>query len=132
VARSPQTGGEYFVDWGVMAGSLVTLGMRRMAWERAVDPRMPSIGYIEAANFDPGTWRPDYPNPAFDERTLRDIRWGARIVAGFTDAHIRAAVEQAKYSDPRATEYLTRVLIERRDKIVARWLGTTTASAEDR
>ena len=62
-------------------------------------------------------------NPAFDERTERDVRWGARIVAGFTDDLIRAAVESAQYSDPRATDYLTRVLIDRRDAIRARWLS---------
>ena len=53
---------------------------------------------------------------------MRDIRWGARIVAGFTDEHIRAAVAAARYTDPRAAEYLTRVLIERRDKLVQHWL----------
>ena len=76
-----------------------------------------------SANFDPGSWRPFYPNPAFDERTERDVRWGARIVAAFTDEHIRAAVAQGRYSDPRAAEYLARVLIERRDRIAARWPG---------
>ena len=119
--RSYQTGTEYFVDYGSMTSSLFTLGLRRFPWEGAVDPELPAIGYIEAANFEPRIWRPDYPNPAFDERTERDIRWGARIVASITDELIRAAVERAKYSDPRATEYLTRVLIERRDKIVAEW-----------
>ncbi len=127
-ARSPQSGNEYMVDYGVMARSLLTLGLRRAAWETTVDPQLPSVGFIEAEAFDPGHWKPDYPNPAFDERTERDARWGARIVAGFTDAHIRAAVECGKYSDPRATEYLTRVLIARRDKIVRRWLSPAEAA----
>jgi hypothetical protein len=121
-ARSPQTGDEYFVDYGVMLRSLVTLGLHRPRWEATTDPGLPSIGFIEAEQFEPGAWRPDYPNPAFDERTLEDIRWGARIVAGFTDAHIRAAVEQGRYSNPRATDYLARVLAKRRDKIVKHWL----------
>jgi hypothetical protein len=119
--RSYQTGTEYFIDYGVSARSLVALGLRPFDWEDAVDPDLASIGYIEAANFEPRIWRPDYPNPAFDERTERDIRWGARIVAGMSDELIRAAVERGEYSDPRATEYLTRVLIGRRDKIVAAW-----------
>jgi hypothetical protein len=93
------------------------------AWEGSVDPGMPSVGYVESKAFDAEHWRPDYPNPAFDERTVSDIRWGARIVAGFTDDHIRAAVSTAHFSDPRATEYVTRVLIERRDKIVRQWLS---------
>ncbi|NOT33388.1 MAG: hypothetical protein HOP12_04370 [Candidatus Eisenbacteria bacterium] len=122
-ARSPQTGSEYFVDYGVMTRALLTLGLHRPAWEASVDPGLPSIGFIEGDTFDPDSWRPDYPNPAFDERTRADIEWGARIVAGFSDAHIRAAVEQGKFSNPRATDYLTKVLIKRRDKIVRQWLG---------
>ena len=121
--RAYPTGTEYYVDFGVMSGELATLGLRPFAWEASVDPHMPSVGFVEAQTFDPAGWRPDYPNPAFDERTERDVRWGARIVAGFTDAHIRAAVAAAQYSDPRAAEYVTRILIERRDKLVRRWLG---------
>ncbi len=130
-ARSPQTGNEYFVDYGAMALSLVTLGLRRSGWESTVDPGLPSIGFIESTDFDPRGWRPDYPNPAFDERTARDIRWGARIVAGFTDDHIKAAVMQARYSDPRASLYLAKVLIERRDKFVRHWLRDDVAAAPD-
>ena len=123
-ARSPQTGSEYFVDYGVMLRSLVTVGLYRSRWETTVDPNLPSIGFIEADAFDPAGWRPDYPNPAYDERTAEDARWGAKIVAAFSDEHIRAAVEQGRYSDPRATEYLTRVLIQRRDRIARHWLGS--------
>lgn len=133
VARSYPTGGEYFVDYGVMATSLATLGLKPFAWEAVRDPKIPALGFIEADAFDPEGWRPDYPNPAFDERTGRDMRWGARILAGFTDAHIRAAVEQARYTDPRATEELVRVLIERRDKLVRRWLpGSAPRTSAER
>jgi len=129
-ARSPQTGSEYFVDYGVIARSLLTLGLARSGWEETVDPELPSIGFIEGFDFDPGSWRPDYPNPAFDERTTRDIVWGTRIVAAFTEEHIRAAVELAHYTDPRATEYLVQVLIQRRNLLMSRWLSTTpTATA---
>ena len=126
--RAPQTGFEYYVDFDRMAMALGALGLAPMGWEASVDPKMPSVGIVESAAFDPEHWRPDYPNPAFDERTARDIRWGARIVAGFTDEHIRAAVTTAHFSDPRAAEYLTRVLIERRDKIVHQWLGSSAAA----
>jgi hypothetical protein len=127
--RAYPTGGEYFLDYGVSARQIATLGLLPFAWERALDPDLPSIGFIDSETFDPGRWRPYYPNPAFDERTARDVRWGARIVAAFSDEHIRAAVGQGRFSDPRAAEYLTRVLIERRDKIVRRWLGPEAAVA---
>jgi hypothetical protein len=34
-----------------------------------------------------------------------------------------------RYSDPKAAEYLTRILIERRDKIAAHWLSREEALA---
>ncbi len=120
-ARSYPTGGEYFVDYGVMAKSALTLGLAPFAWESVEDPHYPSIGFIESRAFDPANWRPDYPNPAFDERTGRDVRWGARILSGMSDELIRAAVARGRYSDPRAAEYLARTLIERRDRLVAHW-----------
>jgi hypothetical protein len=129
-SRSPKAGHQYYIDYGVATGALLTLGVRPWSWEKTLDPGLPSIGFIEASAFDPDGWRPDYPNPAFDDRTDRDVRWGARIVAGFTDEHIRAAVEQGRYSDPRATAYLTQVLIQRRDMIVRRWLGNGAPSQE--
>lgn len=126
--RAYQTGSEYYVDFGAMALHLAGFGVVPASWERMVNPQIPSVGIVESKVFDPVGWRPDYPNPAFDDRTERDIRWGARIVAGFTDDHIRAAVAAARYSDPRAAEYITRVLIERRDKLVHRWLGERDSS----
>lgn len=121
--RSYVTGTEYYLDYQVMARQATTLGLLPFEWEPAVDPEIPSVGFVESKVFDPGTWRPDYPNPAFDDRTELDIQWGARILSGFTDEHIRAAVEAGQYSDPRAVDYLVRVLIERRDKLIDRWLG---------
>jgi hypothetical protein len=122
--RAYPTGTEYYVDFGAMGGEVATLGLLPFAWEASVDPHLPSAGFVESKTFDPARWRPDYPNPAFDQRTERDIRWGARIVAGFTDAHIHAVVDAAHYTDPRAAEYIERILIERRDKLVRRWLGS--------
>ena len=127
----PQTmrgGSEYLMDYEVAGTSLMTIGLLRQKWESAVDPALPSVGFIDSRTFDPENWRPFLPNPAFDDRTERDMRWGARIVAGFTDEHIRAAIQMGRYTDPRAAEYLTRILIERRDKIIRRWLGAQTGT----
>ena len=122
-ARAYPTGSEYYVDFMVGGREGLTLGLVPFAWEPVVDPGLPSVGFVESKTFDPSGWRTDYPNPAFDERTERDIRWGARIVSGFSDEMIRAAVAAGRYSDPRAADYVTQVLIERRDKLVRRWLG---------
>jgi hypothetical protein len=121
--QSSRGGLEYLLDYGAATSALLTLGLRTPKHERAVDPMLPAAGFIESTVFDPGRWRPYLPNPAWDERTDRDVRWGARIVAAFSDELIRAAVAEGKYSDPRTSEYLTRILIERRDKIARHWLG---------
>jgi len=130
IAEQPlRSGHEYWVDFQTIAKALVTLAVPPFKWERSTDPQLPGVGFIESATFDPGAWRPYLANPAFDLRTERDIKWGARIVAAFTNEHIRAAVEQGRYSDPRAIEYLVRILEERRDKIVRRWLTAEEAAA---
>ena len=46
----------------------------------------------------------------------------SRIVLRFRDQDIRAVVETARYSDPRATDYVTAMLDRRRDKIGDYWL----------
>ena len=130
IAEQPmRSGHEYWVDFRTITGALVTLAVPPARWEHSIDPLLPGVGFVDAETFDPGAWRPYLPNPAFDARTERDIKWGARIVAAFTDEHIRAAVEQGRYSDPRATEYLVRILEARRDKIVRRWLTAGEAVA---
>ena len=60
----------------------------------------PSVGRFEADAFDPLKWKPEYPNPAFDNMRPDDAFWAARIVSQFTDEVIRAVVEKAHYSDP--------------------------------
>ena len=129
IAAHPLRSGHQYV-WITTAAAeaLDTAGLYRQRWEHGRDPHLPGAGYLETDTFNPQGWRPFLPNPAFDERTERDIRWGTRIVAGFTDEMIRAAVERGRYSDPRVTEYLTRALIQRRDMLVHRWLPDGTAS----
>jgi hypothetical protein len=125
------SGSEYLLDYRAAGASIATLGLHVPRWERAIDPQIPSVGFIESQVFDPEHWRPFLPNPAFDEATDRDLRWGARIVGAFTDEHIRAAVAMGKYYDPRASEYLTKTLIERRDKLVKHWLGAENQAAAE-
>ncbi len=115
------TGTEYYIDARVMGRQAATLGLAPFAWEPPHDPHLPAVGFVDARYFDPEHWRPDYPNPAFDERTQRDIRWGVRIVGAMTDDLIRAAVARAHYSDPRATAYLYDVIRARRDAILREW-----------
>jgi hypothetical protein len=118
-----RAGNEYIVDWAPGWLTLATLGLYTRDWLHIRYPDVPrSVGRFEGQSFDPLTWRPEYPNPAFDNMRSDDAFWAARIVANFSDANIRAIVSKARYTDPRATEYITTTLIERRNKVLKTWL----------
>jgi hypothetical protein len=103
--------------------ALVTFGLHRSAWQGSDHPRLPAIGRIDAAHFSPERWKPTMPNPAFRRATAEDLFWAARRVMSFSNEAIGAIVEEAQFSDPWAAAYLTDVLIGRRDRIGAAWLG---------
>lgn len=118
-ANSVRSGGEYLFGWKSSLYSLLTLGLDVPDWARAKYVRHPAIGVFEAEYFNPETWVPEYPNPAFLNRLPDDEFWAAKQVMAFTDEEIRAVVETAAYSDARATETMTALLAKRRDKIGA-------------
>lgn len=120
----PRAGTEYLLERRASLLSLATLGVYPRPWQRAHDrDDLPaSVGRVDADTFEPEKWKPEYPNAAFDNMQPDDGFWAARIVASFSNTAIRAVVEKARYSDPRATEYLTSVLIQRRDQIAKMWL----------
>lgn len=106
------------LDWSDVFLHLLSLGLRYPAWEGAVRSPFPAVGGFDADTFDPSTWSPAYPNPAFDAATPYDTYWAASILARFDDALVRAAVDAADYSDPRAADWVDRVLRARRDALL--------------
>jgi hypothetical protein len=118
-----RAGNEYIFEPKPGWLTLVTLGFYTRPWLHIKYPRVPpAVGRVEADAFDPERWKPEYPNPAFDNMRGDDAFWAARIVARFDDRAVRTIVEKARYSDPRSTDYLTATIVKRRDKVVARWL----------
>ena len=123
VAQVPRAGNEYIVEWKPAMLTAATLGLWVRPWVKVDYPNVaPSVGRFEAEFFDPVLWRPEYPNPAFDNLRTDDAFWAADLIARFSDEMIRAIVAKARYSDARATTYIADTLIARRDKIVREWL----------
>ncbi|HVL69999.1 MAG TPA: hypothetical protein VM364_22260 [Vicinamibacterales bacterium] len=124
--RFPDTvasGHEYYIDKDANLRALATLGLRVPRYARANYPDMPpSAGFVSSVAFDPAAWKPNYPNPAYRNMRPDDAFWGARLVARFSDEIIGAIVGAVGYDDPRAAEYLTRTIAERRDKVLRTWL----------
>ena len=122
-AQVPRAGNEYILEWGPAFKTLATLGLYVRPWI-LVDywEGAKSVGRFEGDFFDPVKWRPEYPNPAFDNMTPDDAFWAARLVSKFSDEVIRAVVAKARYSEPGAAEHIAATLITRRDKVLRAWL----------
>jgi hypothetical protein len=122
-AQRHRAGNEYILEWKPGWLTLATLGVYTRPWMHIDYPSVPpAVGRFEGDAFEPESWKPEYPNPAFANMRADDAFWAARIVARFSNDAIRAVVEKARYSDPRATDYVTATLIKRRDKVVKYWL----------
>lgn len=122
-AQRHRAGNEYIFEGRPGWLTLATLGLYTRPWMHFDYPPVPpSVGRFEGVSFEPVQWRPEYPNPAFENMRGDDAFWAARIVSRFTDEAIRAVVAKARYSDPRATEYIASTLIMRRDKVLRTWL----------
>jgi hypothetical protein len=117
------SGHEYTIDGKDALIQMVTFGFDIPRWARADYPNYKGVGRFDSRSFDPMTWKPNYPNPAFWLMDREDAFWAAKQVAAFTDAEIRALVETGEYSDPRAAQWVADSLIKRRDKIAAAWFS---------
>jgi hypothetical protein len=123
-AEPPTSNHETYLDKDASLAALASLGFavpRYLRVPRADGP--PSAGAFDSTSFDPVRWVANYPNPAFSNMRPDDAFWGARLVARFSDAAIRAIVDQVQFDDRLAAEHITRVLIERRDAIARVWLN---------
>jgi hypothetical protein len=121
--QAMRVGNEYILEWKPGWLTLSTLGLYTRPWMHIDYPDVPpAVGRIEADAFDPASWKPEYPNPAFDNMRPDDAFWAARIISKFSNDAIRVIVDKARFSDPRASDYLTGVIIKRRDKALAHWL----------
>ena len=111
--------------------SLATLGIREPRTEKyPIEVKYRSVGRYSAEGFDPLLWKPTFPVVAFENLTLRDARWAARIIGSFTDEQIRAAVSTGQLSDPAAAEYLAQQIMRRRDQTVSRLLRQNVVASE--
>lgn len=112
-------GNTYTLDfrWGLK--EVETMGMHSADWERMHYDVTPAVGRFTADTFEPDKWKPSYPNPAFDNRTIEDCFWAAKQVMAFTDQQIRTMVKAGAYTDAAARDAISKILIARRDKIGA-------------
>jgi hypothetical protein len=121
--REYDEGWEYLFDAALVRRRLATLGFFIQPWQTIDYVENPAIGRFEGRAFEPAEWKPRVPTAAFLRARSDDTFWAARRVAAFSDEMVRAVVTVGSYSDPAAEALLADVLIQRRDKIAAHYLG---------
>jgi hypothetical protein len=115
-------GHEYLFDVPAMLASAFSFGMHQRSWEDRSQPPLVGLGMYDTATYDPGAWKQDSAGYVpFLAADRIDKFWGAKIIARFTPAQIRAAVEMARFSDPRATDYVTDQIVARQRATIAYW-----------
>ena len=121
--QDPRAGNEYLFEIPPMLKTAYTFGLWERSWMNVpyAYPQYPEIGRVESDFFQPDTWKPEYPNAAFDRMLPDDAFWAAKIVASFSDEAVRAIVHQGDYRDPEAERFLADTIIARRDKVVAHY-----------
>ena len=103
---------------------MLSLGTISRPWNRArINTDAEIFGYFGAGNFVPSKWQAAYPNPAFSRMNFRDALWMVRILSRYKDDDIKEMVKTGKLTDKNAEDYLSRVLIKRRDLILKEYLS---------
>ncbi|CAN5917702.1 hypothetical protein BH11MYX3_BH11MYX3_14390 [soil metagenome] len=113
----------YRLDFGIALRSLLTLGLYDRPWDHIDQPPYTGIAVFEAKNFNPAEWRINSPYWPFDDADRFDGYWGAKITMRFTKEHIAAAVDEAHFTDPRATAYMVDTLVERQRRVGKYWFS---------
>jgi hypothetical protein len=119
--QNPRAGNEYVIELGPLVKSALSFGLWERPWRKVNYREFPEIGRIEADFFRPERWRPEYPNPAFDNMDGEDAFWAARILWRFPDEAVRAIVHEGQYEDPEAERHLADVIVARKHKIVSHY-----------
>ncbi len=117
ISNTARDGNAYLWELKPALAQIATLGIWSPRWMRDRYIKHPALGMIEYPSFEPEQWKPNYPNPAFQNRLPADEFWAAKKVMAFSDEAISAIVKEAKFTDQYAEDLLTDYLIKRRDKI---------------
>lgn len=101
-----------------MTENLFTLGLRVEGWENIQYTPWKSVGTFESRVFEPEKWKEVLPYTPIHYANPDDDYWAAKIVGALIEAHFRKLVEAAQYPEEGAADYVVKVLMERREKVL--------------
>lgn len=131
IVPRPGDGHQENIDFEFLARGLVSLGLWVRPYEGTLTPGIQGVGTFDAVHYDPGAWRPHANYAPLRFLDDRDIFWAGKLIARFSRDQLRAALEQGRYEDPRAIDYLLDVLVARQ-WITVRWALTRSVAPLDR
>jgi hypothetical protein len=118
-------GYEYLLEPGGQIGKgIIGFGFYILPWRKIHFYESPSLGRItlDSTKWDPDSWKPRVPNPAFIRARLDDKFWAAQKAMAITNDMIRAVVAEGRFGDPASEKFLAQALQDRRDSIGRRYL----------
>ena len=117
IVKRPGDGLAENLDFEYIFKSVPAFGLWRRPYEGTLVPGIQGLGMFDAKHFRPEIWKSHAPYRPFDYVDPLDSYWAAKIVMRFTPALIRTAIEQGRFEDPRAVDYLTEVMVARQRKV---------------
>jgi hypothetical protein len=110
--------------------AFLTLGFAPRPWDsprlllerRRLIKTWPELGGFSADEFDPRSWSPLWPNPAFDRQTDRDRYWGVKRIIAISKDELRTAIAAGRYRK-EVSERLYEVLEARRTRLAKAYLS---------
>jgi len=117
-------GHHYEIDPAMALSEIASFGLIERPWENRKLTGLRGVGAYGVDDYDPGTWKPSTPAQLpvlWADR--HDKFWGSKILIRFTRAQLAAAVDAARFTDPRSAEHLTNMLIERQRRTARFWFA---------
>ncbi|HEY4491483.1 MAG TPA: hypothetical protein VI958_05750, partial [Acidobacteriota bacterium] len=109
---------------GNVGQNALKLGFPIERWRRIPFYEAKSIGRFPMDNrsWDPDSWVPREPNPAFLRSRPDDKFWAARKLMALSKDVIAAAIQAGQFHDAKSEEFLINALIERKEAIGRKYL----------
>jgi hypothetical protein len=111
-------GYDYYFSFKDLMVNYATLGLKVRPWEKLEYRKWMSVGAFESELFSPATWNETYQFYPIQISQPDDDYWAAKILSELTDDHIKTLVNEAKYPDIDAADYVYETLLKRRDKVI--------------
>lgn len=123
---------EHMMDFGEATKAYLGLGFWEKTWQKRWREKgqevtnSPAVWDFDNEYFNPEKFKLQLPHFSTKDLTNADAYWAAKIIMAFTDEEIRAIVAEGKLSEQEDADYVSKVLIERRDIIGKFWFDRVT------